>query len=87
MLLYLIDVYVERRQIMLYWAVVFLIVAIVAGVLGFGGISAGAASIAQISFYISPGSLPCIAHYGLYDARPSSPADMSRRDGIAVRTR
>ena len=24
------------------------------------------------------GDLPCIAHYGLY--RPSSPADMSRRD-------
>lgn len=37
---------------MLYYAVVFFIVAIVAGLLGFGGISAGASGIAQVLFFI-----------------------------------
>ena len=37
---------------MLNWAVVFLIVALIAGVLGFGGISATAAGIAKILFFV-----------------------------------
>jgi uncharacterized membrane protein YtjA (UPF0391 family) len=37
---------------MLYWALVFLIISIVAAVLGFGGIAATASSIAQILFFI-----------------------------------
>jgi uncharacterized membrane protein YtjA (UPF0391 family) len=37
---------------MLYWALVFFIVSIVAAVLGFGGIAATTAGIAQILFYI-----------------------------------
>jgi uncharacterized membrane protein YtjA (UPF0391 family) len=37
---------------MLYWALVFFIVALVAGVLGFGGIAAAATDIARILFYI-----------------------------------
>ena len=37
---------------MLYWAVVFFIVAIVAGVFSFGGISDSAESIAKILFFI-----------------------------------
>jgi uncharacterized membrane protein YtjA (UPF0391 family) len=35
---------------MLYYAAVFFIIAIVAAVLGFGGIAAGAAGIAKIIF-------------------------------------
>jgi uncharacterized membrane protein YtjA (UPF0391 family) len=35
---------------MLYWAAVFFIIAIVAAVFGFGGVAAGATSIAQILF-------------------------------------
>lgn len=35
---------------MLYWALVFFIVALVAAIFGFGGVAAGAASIAQILF-------------------------------------
>jgi uncharacterized membrane protein YtjA (UPF0391 family) len=35
---------------MLYWAFVFLVISIIAAVLGFGGIAAGAASIAKILF-------------------------------------
>lgn len=37
---------------MLKWALVFLVVAIVAAVFGFGGIAAGAATIAKILFYV-----------------------------------
>lgn len=37
---------------MLGWALVFLVVALIAAALGFGGIAAGAATIAQILFWI-----------------------------------
>jgi len=37
---------------MLYWALVFFLVAIVAAVFGFGGIAAGAASIAKLLFWL-----------------------------------
>jgi uncharacterized membrane protein YtjA (UPF0391 family) len=37
---------------MLYWAVVFLVIALVAAWFGFGGIAAGASSIAQILFFV-----------------------------------
>ena len=36
---------------MLAWALVFFIVAIIAGILGFTGIAAGAAAIAQVLFF------------------------------------
>ncbi len=37
---------------MLYWAAVFFIIAIVAALFGFGGIAAGAVSIAKVLFFI-----------------------------------
>ncbi len=37
---------------MLYWAAVFFVIAILAGVLGFSGIAGAAAGIAKILFYI-----------------------------------
>ena len=37
---------------MLYWAVVFLIVALIAGLMGFGAIAFAAAGIAKILFFI-----------------------------------
>lgn len=37
---------------MLYWAVIFFIVAIIAAVFGFGDIAAGATSIAKILFFV-----------------------------------
>lgn len=37
---------------MLRWAIAFFIIAIIAAVLGFGGIAATASGIAQILFYI-----------------------------------
>jgi uncharacterized membrane protein YtjA (UPF0391 family) len=42
----------DGGHIMLYYALVFFIVAIVAAALGFGGIAAGAASIAKVLFFI-----------------------------------
>ena len=41
-----------RRNFMLYYAAVFFIIAIVAALFGFGGIAAGASSIAQVLFFI-----------------------------------
>ncbi len=37
---------------MLHYAVVFLVIALVAAVFGFGGIAAGAVSIAKILFFV-----------------------------------
>ena len=37
---------------MLYWALVFLLVSLVAALFGFGGISAAAADIARILFFV-----------------------------------
>lgn len=37
---------------MLYWALVFLVVAIVAGLFGFGGIATASVGIAQTLFWI-----------------------------------
>ena len=37
---------------MLTWTATFLIVAIIAAVLGFGGIASGATAIAQVCFFI-----------------------------------
>ena len=42
----------QRRFEMLYWALVFFLVAIVAGALGFGGIAGAAGGIAHIIFYV-----------------------------------
>ena len=42
----------NEKFTMLYYAVVFFIIALIAGVLGFGGIAAGAVSIAKILFFV-----------------------------------
>ena len=41
-----------RSKAMLNWALVFFIVAIVAAIFGFGGIAAGATTIAQVLFFV-----------------------------------
>ena len=40
---------------MLHYAVVFLVIALIAAVLGFGGIAADAASLAKLLFYVFAG--------------------------------
>ncbi len=42
----------NKSYFMLRWTVIFLVVAIVAAIFGFGGIASGAASIAKILFFI-----------------------------------
>jgi uncharacterized membrane protein YtjA (UPF0391 family) len=42
----------KTEVIMLKWAAIFFVIAIVAAVLGFGGIAAGAAEIAKILFFV-----------------------------------
>jgi uncharacterized membrane protein YtjA (UPF0391 family) len=37
---------------MLYWSLAFLVIALIAGVLGFGGISVAAAGIARVLFFV-----------------------------------
>ncbi|GGA19295.1 DUF1328 domain-containing protein [Neptunicoccus cionae] len=37
---------------MLYWAVIFFVVAIVAALFGFGGIASASAGIAQLLFFV-----------------------------------
>jgi uncharacterized membrane protein YtjA (UPF0391 family) len=41
-----------RGGIMLYWAAMFLIIALIAAFLGFAGVATAAAGIAKILFYI-----------------------------------
>jgi uncharacterized membrane protein YtjA (UPF0391 family) len=42
----------ETEVPMLYWAVVFLVIAIIAALFGFGGIASASAGIAKILFFI-----------------------------------
>ncbi|WP_187973209.1 DUF1328 family protein [Aquibium microcysteis] len=37
---------------MLYWTLIFLVLALLAGALGFGGLSSAAAGIAQVLFFV-----------------------------------
>jgi len=47
---------------MLRWVIIFFVIALIAALFGFGGIAAGAASIAKILFFIF--------HFGLNVAFP-----------------
>ncbi len=42
----------EGEETMLHWSLVFLIIAIIAAVLGFGGIAGASADIAKILFFV-----------------------------------
>jgi uncharacterized membrane protein YtjA (UPF0391 family) len=42
----------SKFTIMLRWAAIFFVIAIIAAIFGFGGIAAGAASIAKVLFFI-----------------------------------
>jgi uncharacterized membrane protein YtjA (UPF0391 family) len=42
----------EKGGYMLYWTLVFLMVAVVAGILGFGAVAFAAAGIAKLLFFI-----------------------------------
>jgi uncharacterized membrane protein YtjA (UPF0391 family) len=42
----------EGEHIMLYWALLFLVIALIAGLLGFGGVASAATGIAKILFFV-----------------------------------
>jgi len=42
----------RRENQMLYWALTFFVVALIAAILGFGGVAIAAASIAKILFFV-----------------------------------
>jgi uncharacterized membrane protein YtjA (UPF0391 family) len=44
---------IARRLTMLYWALMFLVIALLAGLFGFGGIASTATGMAQILFVIA----------------------------------
>jgi uncharacterized membrane protein YtjA (UPF0391 family) len=46
-------IFIRRSRPMLHWALVFLVVALVAAVFGFGGIASTAAGMAQILFVVA----------------------------------
>ena len=43
----------QQERVMLHWALVFLVVALIAAVFGFGGIASTAAGMAQILFAVA----------------------------------
>jgi uncharacterized membrane protein YtjA (UPF0391 family) len=43
----------NRGRVMLSWVVTFLVVALIAGILGFGGIAGASVEIAKIIFFIA----------------------------------
>ena len=42
----------DKESVMLHYAVVFFVIALIAAVFGFGGIAAGAAGIAKVLFFV-----------------------------------
>ena len=54
---------------MLYWALVFFVIAIIAGLLGFGGIAFAAAGIAKILFFMFLGIFVVMLLTGLMGRR------------------
>jgi uncharacterized membrane protein YtjA (UPF0391 family) len=46
------ELYLIKENTMLGWALTFLVIALIAGALGFGGIAATAAGIAKVLFFI-----------------------------------
>jgi uncharacterized membrane protein YtjA (UPF0391 family) len=46
------SIFLAKGAIMLHYAVVFFVIALIAALFGFGGIAAGAAEIAKVLFFI-----------------------------------
>jgi uncharacterized membrane protein YtjA (UPF0391 family) len=42
----------RRENQMLYWALTFFVVALIAAIMGFGGVAIAAASIAKVLFFV-----------------------------------
>jgi uncharacterized membrane protein YtjA (UPF0391 family) len=77
---------------MLYWTLVFLVVAIIAGALGFGGIAGASAGIAKILFFIFLAFVVISLLAGIFRRacpptgnRPPQPVSSRRRAALSRR--
>jgi uncharacterized membrane protein YtjA (UPF0391 family) len=61
-----------RRRIMLGWALTFLIVALVAAILGFGGIAGVSIEIAKIIFFVAVVLFLISAVVGIFRGRSTT---------------
>jgi uncharacterized membrane protein YtjA (UPF0391 family) len=59
-----------KETIMLYWAAIFFVLAIIAAVFGFSGIAGAAAGIAQVLFFLFLALLLVSAIAGALRGRP-----------------
>jgi uncharacterized membrane protein YtjA (UPF0391 family) len=59
----------EQAMSLLKWALIFLVVSIIAAVFGFGGIAAASADIARVLFYIFVAIFLVLLILGLVAAR------------------
>ena len=57
---------------MLGWAITFLVVALIAAVLGFGGIAGAAVDIAKLIFFVAIVLFAISAVFGLFRGRSST---------------
>ena len=62
----------KKGEVMLSWALTFLVIAIIAAVFGFGGIASTAAGIAQILFVIFLALFLVSLIVGITRGRPSA---------------
>jgi uncharacterized membrane protein YtjA (UPF0391 family) len=60
----------QNPAVMLRWALIFLIVALIAAMLGFGGIAGTAAEIARVLFFVFPVLLVISLLSGAFRGRP-----------------
>jgi uncharacterized membrane protein YtjA (UPF0391 family) len=58
---------------MLRWAVIFLVIAIIAAIFGFGGIAGASADIAQLLFYVFIAVFVISLLVGLFTGRGGPP--------------
>jgi uncharacterized membrane protein YtjA (UPF0391 family) len=65
---------------MLYWAVVFLVIALVAALFGFGGIASAAAGIAKLLFFIFVVVFVILFVLGLFGRRTVYPSHHPRSE-------
>jgi uncharacterized membrane protein YtjA (UPF0391 family) len=69
---------------MLGWALTFLIIAIVAGVFGFGGVAVAAAGIAKIIFYIFLSPACCFSRLSLHERQQQYLTVMRRTSWLSA---
>ena len=71
---------------MLYWALVFLLIAVVAGAVGFGGVAVAFAGLGEDRVLNLPGPASALASWSFQERTPST-LRQNNDDAIAPQTR